>query len=142
MNKKTIRKLDLANKRVLIRVDFNIPLKNGVITSDNRIEAALPTIKEAINKGAKVILLSHLGRIKKESDKKGLSLMVVAQALSNKLSKEIIFSKITRGKNLTKAVNEMENGQILMIENTRYEDVVNGKVTNYESKNNSKLAKY
>ena len=89
--KKTIRDYELNGKKVIIRVDFNVPIKNGVITDDNRIVSSLPTIKYAIENGAKVILLSHLGRIKEENDKKDKSLKKVSDRLSELLNKNVIF---------------------------------------------------
>ncbi|MGL5643560.1 MAG: phosphoglycerate kinase, partial [Metamycoplasmataceae bacterium] len=89
--KKTIKDLDLKGKKVLIRVDFNVPIKNGVITSNKRILAALPTITYALEQGAKVILLSHLGRVKTNEDKKGKSLKIVAEELSKQLRQRVIF---------------------------------------------------
>ncbi|WP_154955628.1 phosphoglycerate kinase, partial [Klebsiella grimontii] len=81
MAKKTIKDVDLKDKKVLVRVDFNVPLKDGVITNDNRIVAALPTIKYVIENGGKAILFSHLGRVKTEEDKAGKSLKPVAERL-------------------------------------------------------------
>ncbi|MCC3161085.1 MAG: phosphoglycerate kinase [Mollicutes bacterium PWAP] len=138
MNKKTIKDFDLKGKKVIIRVDFNVPIKNGVVTSDKRIKAALPTIKYAIEKGAKIILLSHLGRIKRKDDLIKLSLKPVAQNLSNKLNINVKFSTKTRSNLLKKSVSELQEGEILMIENTRFEDLYAKK----ESQNNKELGKY
>ena len=138
MNKKTIDQLDLNGKKALIRVDFNVPLKDGVVQSDKRITAALPTINKAINSGAKVILFSHLGRIKEEGDKSKNDLAPVAKELSKKLNKEVKFVNATRGAELEQAIASMNNGDVLMFQNTRYEDLNN----KAESKNDPELGKY
>lgn len=137
-NKKTIDQIELKDKRVIIRVDFNVPMKDGKITNNKRIVAAIPTIKKAYESGAKVILLSHLGRIKSESDKKKKSLKPVAAELSRLINKEVKFIPATSGQIVKDAVKAMQPGQIIMLENTRWEDL-NG---NAESKNNAKLAKF
>ena len=95
--KKTIEDFDLNNKRVIIRVDFNVPIKDGIIIDDNRIRESLKTINYAIDHNAKVILLSHLGRIKNESDKEKNSLRIVATRLSELLKRNVIFISETRG---------------------------------------------
>ncbi|UWD34377.1 phosphoglycerate kinase [Mesomycoplasma molare] len=136
--KKTIDDLQLNGKKVLIRVDFNVPIKNGKITSLKRIISSLPTIKKVINEGGKAIVFSHLGRIKEEADKEKKSLEIVAIELSKQLNQEVIFINETRGKKLEKAIDKMKNGQILLFENTRFEDL-NDKA---ESKNNPELGKY
>ena len=135
---KTIRDFDLQGKRVIIRVDFNVPIKNGVIQDDNRIKESLLTINYAIENKAKVILLSHLGRIKKEDDKKDNTLYPVSVRLSELLKKRVIFIPETRGKNVLEAVNNMADGDVLLLENTRYEDIDGNK----ESGNDLDLAKY
>ena len=89
---KNINGIDVKGKKVIVRVDYNVPIKDGVITDDNRIKESLDTIKYAINHNAKVILLSHLGRIKEESDKKGKSLKIVSKRLSELLKQDVIFS--------------------------------------------------
>lgn len=121
--KKTIRDFDIKNKKVLIRVDFNVPIKDGKIVDDNRIRQSLKTIKFAIEKNAKVILLSHLGRIKTEEDLKKYSLKMVADRLSELLNKKVIFVNKTRGQELEEAINEMKFKDVLLIENTRFEDL-------------------
>lgn len=136
--KKTIRDYDLNNKKVIIRVDFNVPMKDGVILDDTRIRESLPTIKYALMNNAKVILMSHLGRIKNEKDKKNLSLKYVSKRLSQLLNKEVIFVPFTRGLELEKSISNMKQGDIVLIENTRFEDL-NG---NLESGNDSDLGKY
>lgn len=138
MNKQTIDQLDLAHKKVLIRVDFNVPIADGKVQSDKRIVAALPTIKKAISAGAKVILFSHLGRIKTEADQTKNDLAPVAKLLESKLGQDVIFINATRGEKLEKAINNLTSGQVLMFQNTRYEDL-NAKS---ESKNNPELGKY
>lgn len=136
--KKTIRDLDIKNKRVIIRCDLNVPIKDDAILDDNRIKESLETINYALDNDAKVIILSHLGRVKTEEDKKGKSLLPVAQRLSELLNREVKFIKDTRSDYLTNEVNNMEPKDIILIENTRFEDV-NGSL---ESKNNEELAKY
>ncbi|MGN1296020.1 MAG: phosphoglycerate kinase [Bacilli bacterium] len=138
MMKKTIRDVELQGKTVLIRVDFNVPMKDGVITDDNRIVQALPTIQYALDKGAKLVLFSHLGRIKEEADKAKNSLKPVAKRLEELLGKKVTFVPVTRGKELEDAVHNMNVGDIIMFENTRFEDL-NGKA---ESKNNPELGAY
>ena len=136
--KKSIRDFDLNDKKVIIRVDFNVPMKDGNITDDNRIKMSLKTIEYAIDNNAKVILLSHLGRVKEESDKEKKSLRPIATRLSELLNKEVIFSRTTRGEELENKVNNLKNGEVLLIENTRFEDL-NGKL---ESGNDEDLGKY
>ena len=137
--KKSIKDLgNLQGKTVLMRVDFNVPLKDGVITNDNRITAALPTIEYALNQGAKVVAFSHLGRVKEEADKASKSLAPVAKRLSELLGTEVKFVAETRGAELEAAVKGLNEGEILMFENTRFEDVEGKK----ESKNDPELAKY
>ena len=137
--KKSIKDLgNLQGKTVLMRVDFNVPLKDGEITNDNRITAALPTIEYALNQGAKVVAFSHLGRVKEEADKASKSLAPVAVRLSELLGKEVKFVPETRGTELEATVKGLNEGEILMFENTRFEDVDGKK----ESKNDPELAKY
>ena len=135
---KTIRDFDLNGKRVLIRVDFNVPIKEGVIKDDTRIRASLETINYAINNGAKVILLSHLGRVKEEADKAKNNLLPVSVRLSELLGKPVKFIDKTRGVELEEAVNNLNNGDVLLIQNTRYEDLEGKK----ESGNDPELGKY
>lgn len=136
--KRTIRDFDLNNKKVIIRVDFNVPIENGEITDDNRIVESLETINYAIDNGAKVILMSHLGRVKTEEDKKTNTLEPVAFRLSELLKKEVIFVDETRGKILEDEINNLECGQVLLMENTRFEDLDGKK----ESSNDEQLGKY
>ncbi|VJR35053.1 phosphoglycerate kinase [Streptococcus pneumoniae] len=138
MAKLTVKDVDLKGNKVLVRVDFNVPLKDGVITNDNRITAALPTIKYIIEQGGRAILFSHLGRVKEEADKAGKSLAPVAADLAAKLGQDVVFPGVTRGAELEAAINALEDGQVLLVENTRYEDVDGKK----ESKNDPELGKY
>lgn len=135
---KTIKDIDLNEKKVLIRCDFNVPIKDGKIVDDTRIEGALPTIKYAIKHNAKVILLSHLGRVKAQEDLEKNDLSPVAECLSKKLEKDVLFSENTRGEELEATIDSMLPGDVLLIQNTRYEDL-NGKK---ESKNDPELGRY
>ncbi len=121
VNKKTVDDIEVKGKKVLVRCDFNVPLKAGVITDENRIVAALPTIKKLIGDGAKVILCSHLGKPKGEP-KPELSLAPVAKRLSELLGKDVIFAADPEvvGANAKKAVSEMKDGDVVLLENTRY----------------------
>ena len=136
--KKTIRDFDLNNKRVIIRVDYNVPIKDGIITDDNRILASIPTINYALENGAKIILMSHLGRIKTEEDKETNSLNIVASRLSKILNREVVFSDMTHGPELEDSINNLSQGDILLMENTRFEDLDGKK----ESSNDPELGKY
>lgn len=139
MAKLTVKDVDLKGKKVLVRVDFNVPLKDGVITNDNRISAALPTIKYILEQGGRAVLFSHLGRVKEEADKEGKSLAPVAANLAEKLGQEVVFVPgATRGAELEAAINALEDGQVLLVENTRFEDVDGKK----ESKNDAELGQY
>ena len=139
MAKLTVKDVELKGKKVLVRVDFNVPVKDGVITNDNRITAALPTIKYILEQGGRAILFSHLGRVKEEADKEGKSLAPVAADLAAKLGQDVAFLPgVTRGAELEAAINALEDGQVLLVENTRYEDVDGKK----ESKNDPELGKY
>lgn len=131
---------DLKGKRVIVRVDFNVPQKGGVISDDNRIVAALPTIKELLAKEARVILMSHLGKVKHkeapevvEEQKKKNNMAPVAVRLSELLGREVKFSPATRGEELANAVNSLKDGEVLLMQNTRYEKG--------EEKNDPELAK-
>ena len=138
MAKKIVSDLDLKGKVVLERADFNVPIKDGEITNDNRIVQALPTIEYIIEQGGKLVLFSHLGKVKEESDKEGLSLKPVAENLSKKLGKEVIFVPETRGEKLETAIENLNEGDVLLVENTRFEDLDGKK----ESKNDPELGKY
>ena len=136
--KKTIRDYDLNNKKVIIRCDFNVPIKDGVIQDDNRIVQSLTTIKYALDNNAKVILMSHLGRIKEEEDKAKNSLRIVADRLQELLGKPVVFVPTTRGPELENAVNALNPGEVLLMENTRWEDLPDKK----ESGNDPELGAY
>ena len=138
MAKKTVQDIDLKDKKVLVRVDFNVPLKDGVITDDTRIKAALPTINYVLEQGGKAILFSHLGRVKTEEDKEGKSLAPVAKRLGELLGKEVTFVPETRGEQLEEAIRNMNDGDVVVFENTRFEDIDGKK----ESKNDTELGKY
>ena len=138
MAKKIVTDLQVEGKKVLVRVDFNVPLKDGVITDDNRIVQALPTIKYLVDHNAKVILFSHLGKVKSEEDKAKLSLRPVAERLSELLEKPVTFVPETRGEKLEAAINALKDGDVLLFENTRFEDLDGKK----ESKNDPELGKY
>ncbi len=124
---KRVNELNVNGKTVLVRCDFNVPLKDGVIRDDNRIRAALPTIQELINKGAKVVLMSHLGKVdhkdpvKCEENKKKNNLAPVAVRLGELLGKDVTFCPATRGDELLNAVKALNNGDVLLVQNTRYE---------------------
>lgn len=136
--KATIKDLDLKGKTVLVRADFNVPLEDGKITNDKRITAALPTIKYIINAGGKVVLFSHLGRIKTEEDLETLSLLPVGNRLSEKLDQDVYFVNTTKGEELESAIEDLKDGEVLLVENTRFEDLDGKK----ESKNDEALGKY
>ncbi len=138
MNKVSIKDIEIKGKKVLVRVDFNVPLKDGVITDDNRIKAALETIKYLVDQEAKVILFSHLGKVKEEADKAKLSIKPAASRLEELLGQTVSFVAQTRGEELEQAIEELAPGQVLMFENTRFEDIEGKK----ESKNDPELGKY
>lgn len=135
---KTVKDLDIKDQKVLIRCDFNVPIKNGKILDDTRIQESLETIRYCIKKNAKVILLSHLGRIKEQSDLAKNTLLPVAKKLRKLLEQEVIFIEQTRGEKLEKAVSQLKSGDVLLVENTRYEDLDGKK----ESSNDQELGKY
>ena len=135
---KTLKDLDIENKKVIIRCDFNVPMKEGKITDDTRIVAALPTIKYCLDHNAKVILLSHLGRVKEKADLAKNDLSPIAERLSELLEQDILFSTETRGQELEDAVNMLQPKDILLIQNTRYEDLDGKK----ESSNDEELGAY
>ncbi|AOF49155.1 phosphoglycerate kinase [Tetragenococcus halophilus] len=138
MAKKTVEDVDLKGKKVLVRADFNVPVKDGAITDDTRIKAALPTIKYVSQHGGKAILFSHLGRVKTEEDKEGKSLAPVADRLGELLDRNVTFVPETRGEKLEQAIDNLQNGEIVVFENTRFEDIEGKK----ESKNDPELGKY
>ena len=130
LNKKSVDDINAMGKRVLVRCDFNVPLKNGEITDDTRIVAALPTIQKLINDGGKVILCSHLGKVKEGPNEKE-SLAPVAKRLSEKLGKEVVFvaDYNVTGPDATKAVENMKEGDVVLLQNTRFrgtEETKNG----------------
>ena len=139
----TVKELQVKGKRVIVRVDFNVPLKGGEIRDDNRIQAALPTIKELLSKGARVILMSHLGKVKhklaqEDPEKfakqiKDGNMAPVAQRLSELLGQPVVFVPVTRGEELEQAALALKDGEVLLMQNTRYEKG--------EEKNDPELAK-
>ena len=135
LNKKTVDDINVKGQKVLVRCDFNVPLKDGVITDENRINAALPTIEKLIKDGGKVILCSHLGKPKGEP-KPELSLAPVAKALSEKLGKEVVFAADDNvvGENAKAAVDAMKDGDVILLQNTRYraEETKNGEAFSAE----------
>ena len=135
LNKKSVEDISVKGKRVLCRCDFNVPLKEGKITDENRLVAALPTIKKLISDGGKVILCSHLGKPKGEP-KPELSLAPVAKRLSERLGQPVLFAKDDNvvGENAKKAVSEMKEGDVVLLENTRYraEETKNGEAFSKE----------
>lgn len=136
--KKTIKDFDLTNKKVIIRCDFNVPIKDNKIVDNNRIIQSLETIKYAIANNAKVILMSHLGKVKSLEDKKNNSLKLVSKELESLLNQKVIFVEEARGNLLENAINNMNPCDVVLIENTRYEDIPD----KLESSNNEELAKY
>ena len=140
MAKRTVKDLDVRGKKVIVRVDFNVPLKDGKITNDNRIQAALPTINYLIENGARIILMSHLGKIDhkdpemKEAGMKKNNMAPVAARLAEVVDTKVTFVPVTRGPELEEAVAALNDGEIVLIQNTRYEKG--------ESKNDPELAAY
>ena len=135
---KTIRDLDLENKRVIIRCDFNVPIKDGKIVDDTRIVGALDTIQYCLDRNCSIILLSHLGRVKEKEDLEKNNLAPVAARLAELLKKDVLFSEKTRGEELEATVEAMLPGDVLLIQNTRYEDLDGKK----ESGNDPELGRY
>lgn len=135
---KTIKDLNIDGKKVIIRCDFNVPIKDGKIVDDTRIKGALETIKYCLDRDCKVILLSHLGRVKEKEDLKKNDLSIVAERLAKLLKQDILFSEETRGEELEDTINSMEEGDVLLIQNTRCEDLDGKK----ESGNDPELGKY
>jgi len=134
MAKKNVKDIELKGKKVLIRVDFNVPMKDGVITDDNRIVAALPTIKYVLEQGGRVVAFSHLVKVKTEEDKKTKTLKPVADRLAELLGQDVTFVPETRGEALENAVNALNDSEIMLFENTRFEAG--------ETKNDPELGKY
>ena len=138
MSNQKLKNTNLKGKKVLIRVDFNVPMQDGIITDDNRIVQALPTIEFVVNQGGRAIIFSHLGRIKTEEDKLSNSLKPVSLRLAELMGKDVRFVPETRGEILETAIKELKDGDMLMIENTRFEDLKGKK----ESTNDSELGAY
>lgn len=134
MAKRTVKDLDVAGKRVIVRCDFNVPRKDGKITNDNRIIQALPTIKYLIDNKAKIVLMSHLGKVKTDEDKAKNDLRCVAERLSELVDTKVTFVPVTRGAELEDAVAALQDGEIVVMQNTRYEKG--------ESKNDPELSAY
>ncbi len=134
MAKRTVKDLDVAGKKVIVRCDFNVPRKDGKITNDNRIVQALPTIKYLIENKARIILMSHLGKVKTEEDKVKNDLRCVAERLAELVDTKVSFCPVTRGEELEKMVADLKDGEIVLMQNTRYEKG--------ESKNDPELAQY
>ena len=140
MTKKTIKDLSVKGKTVLVRVDFNVPMQSGRITDDKRIVAALETIQYLIDQQAKVVLFSHLGKIKQAEDIENpdRDLQPVAKRLAELLDQEVTFCPQTRGSELESAIQSLKEGEVVLVQNTRFEDLDGKK----ESKNDEELGKY
>ena len=136
--KKTVEDIELKGKKVLLRADLNVPMEDGKVTNDNRIVQALPTIKYVLEQGGRVILFSHLGKVKTEDDKKDKTLKPVSDKLSELLNQTVLFVPETRGTELESAIDDLKDGEILLFENTRFEDIDGKK----ESGNDAELGKY
>lgn len=135
MAKKTVKDLDVKGKKVIVRADLNVPHKGSEITNDNRVKAAVPTLKYLVDNGAKVILMSHLGKVKTEEDKAKNDLGIVAPRLQELLPEATVkFCPVTRGAELEEMVAALQPGEILLMQNTRYEKG--------ESKNDPELGQY
>ncbi|WAN63596.1 Phosphoglycerate kinase [Candidatus Phytoplasma rubi] len=138
---KTLNKLDISNiinKKILLRADLNVPLEKGVISDDSRIKAILPTVEYLKKHQGKIVILSHLGRVKTKEDLQKLSLRVVADRLSFYLNQKVVFVPETKGDLLEREINNLECGSVLLMENTRFEDLD----SKNESKNDAQLGKY
>lgn len=135
---KTIKEVNLENKTVIVRVDYNVPIENSIIKDDNRIKESLDTIKYLLKRNCKIILMSHLGKVKIEEDKQKNSLEIVSKRLGELLGVNISFSKNTRGEELEKLIKNTNYGEILLMENTRFEDIPD----NLESNCDEELSKY
>lgn len=136
--KKTVENYEYNGKKVILRCDLNVPLENGIITDDTRIKESLNTINYLIDNGAKIIILSHLGKVKTDEDKRKKSLYPVYLRLKELLNTEVIFSEETKGKELEEKVKNLKSGEVLLIENTRFEDIDGKK----ESSCDNELSKY
>ncbi len=135
---KTIREIEVENKTVILRCDYNVPVLNGVITDETRIIKSLKTINYLLEKNCKIVILSHFGRIKSESDKKDNSLSIIAEKLSLILNKKITFLSDSYNENIKEIIDKTNNGEIIMLENTRFLDYPN----KLESNNDSNLSKF
>lgn len=153
MNKKELKDVQVNGKKVLVRVDFNVPMKDGQVTNDNRITAALPTIKYLLEHQAKIILFSHLGKVKTVADLEKRDMAPVAKVLEQKLGRPVKFVDAFEGKELEAAINEMQEQDVILFQNTRFADILdkdgqvsvdyNGNATaKRESKNDAALGKY
>ena len=144
MAKKIVSDLDVKGKKVLIRVDFNVPMKDGKVADDTRIKAALPTIQYVVENGGRAIVFSHLGRVKSADDIKKNDITPVAKRFEELIGKKVTFVNQTRGAELEAAAKALKDGEILMFANTRNEDfdVAQNKEVKLESKNNEELGKY
>ena len=136
--KKTIKDYEYDGKKVIIRCDLNVPIKDGIITDDTRIKSSLESINYLIDHNAKIIILSHLGKVKNKEDKKKNTLYPIYLKLKELLNTNVYFSNETRGKEVEEKVNSLENKDVLLIENTRFEDYPN----NLESSCDEELSKY
>ncbi|BAP39690.1 phosphoglycerate kinase [Metamycoplasma canadense] len=136
--KKTIKDIDLKGKKIVLRVDFNVPISNGNVVDTKRIDSAIPTINYILENGGALILLSHLGRIKTQEDKNTKSLEVVAKKFAEIIKKPVKFIPQTKGKEVEEAAKNLKEGEIIFLENTRFEDLNN----KAESGNDNELAKY
>ena len=135
---KTIEQIDLKNKRVVIRLDYNVPIQDGIIKDSSKIEKTIPTLKYLLDNNCKIIILSHFGRIKKEEDKANNSLKPVAKKLADLLQTKVKFIDSCCGEGTKKIVDESQNGEVIVLENTRFMDVPDKK----ESGNDLELAKF
>jgi len=135
---KSLKNENFKGLKTLVRLDLNVPIVDGIISDDNRIIQAIPTIEYLVNQGAKLILMSHLGRVKTKEDQAKLSLKMVAESLEKRLGKAVKFVPETRGALLESSIESLNDGEVLMMENTRFEDAEGSK----ESKNDPELAKY
>ena len=135
---KKLKDINIDNKKVIIRCDFNVPIKDGKIVDDTRIVSSLETIRYCLDHNCKIILLSHLGRVKEEKDLKDNNLSPVADRLAELLKQDILFCEKTRGEELEELVNSMEPKDIVLVQNTRYEDLDGKK----ESSNDPELGAY
>jgi phosphoglycerate kinase len=137
-NLKTVDPDIFIDKKILLRLDYNVPVKNGIVVDDTRIRATIPTLRFFQKQGSKIIIFSHLGKIKSESDQLKLSLLPIAKRLEELIMEPVLFVDKTHGKELEETIDDMESGQILILENTRFEDLNGLK----ESKNDQELSKY